>query len=102
MLQIKIVTGMTSEELTRSANEFLATIDDEAVKDIKVEASEGIATIQYIVQEAWKGNMCCDCRYWDDNNDCEALIGLCQMCGGRKRFDKKACNKFSDVRGCRK
>ena len=99
MLQVEIVTDVTAEGLKQAINTFLLTLQDDAVKDIKVEASEGIATILYVVKESWRGHMCCDCRYWDDSNDCEALIGLCQVCGGRRRFSSNSCEKFQDVRG---
>ena len=101
MLQIKIVHGMTVDELTLEANMFLETISDDAVKDIIVDAAEGYATIKYVVEEEYKNALCCDCRYWDDSGDCESLIGLCHECGGRKRFSQKACPKFKDVRGCK-
>ena len=101
MLQVEIVTGdIAANGLQNAVNEFLKGLQDEdAVKDINVQASEGIATILYVVKESWKGNMCCDCRYWDDSNDCEALIGLCQVCGGRRRFNNNSCKHFKDIRG---
>lgn len=99
MVQIKIVTGMTAEELTSATNEFLATLQNDAVKDIHVDAENGVVTVQYIVKDLWEGHLCCDCRYWDDSNDCEAMIGLCQVCGGRRRFSNKPCEHFKDIRG---
>lgn len=99
MLQIEIVTGETKKELQSNVNTFLTTLSDDAVKSIKTEASECTATILYVVKESWKGHMCCDCRYWDDSNDCEALIGLCQVCGGRRRFNNNSCEHFKDIRG---
>lgn len=99
MLQVEIVTDVTAEGLRDAINVFLKTLPDDVVKDINVEASEGIATILYVVKESWKGHMCCDCRFWDDSNDCEAVIGLCQVCGGRRRFSSKSCDKFQDIRG---
>ena len=100
MLQVEIVTGMTTEELKDAINAFLKTLpDDDVVRNIKIEAPEGVATILYVVKESWKGHMCCDCRHWDDSNDCEAVIGLCQICGGRRRFSSNSCEKFQDVRG---
>lgn len=99
MLQIEIVSGNTKEELQNSVNTFLKTVSEDAVNDIKVEAEKGTATILYTVKETWQGHLCCDCRHWDDSNDAEALIGLCQECGGRRRFNNKSCNHFKDVRG---
>ena len=100
MLQVEIVTGMTTEELQGSINAFLKTLpDDEAVRDIKIDTPEGTATILYIVKEKWKGQLCCDCKFWDDSGDHEAVIGLCQVCGGRRRFSSNSCEKFQDVRG---
>lgn len=100
MLQIKIVSGMTAEELTEAANEFLSTIlDDDAVKDIDTSAAaEGHVTIKYIVKNAWDDQMCGDCCYWDDNGNSEALSGLCHECGGYRRYSCKACSHFRDVR----
>ena len=98
MLQIEIVNN-EGKGLKHNVNEFLKTVDEDAVKDIKVEASEGTATILYIVKEKWKGHLCCDCRFWDDGNDVEAMIGLCQARGGRRRFNNNSCECFKDVRG---
>ena len=96
MLQVEIVKGSNLQD---AINDFLKTLKEDAVKAIKVEASEGIATILYTVKESWEGHLCCDCRYWDDSNDCEAMIGLCQVCGGRRRFNNKSCESFKDIRG---
>lgn len=98
MLQIEIVTGMTTEEIKSNVNRFLTTLQDEAVKDIKVEAAEGIATILYVIQEEWKKRMCCECQYWDDGGE-TTTSGLCHQCGQRRRFNYPACNCFKDVRG---
>lgn len=102
MLQIKIVSGMTDEELTTLTNEFLQTIPEDSVKEVDTSAAaDGHVTVKYVIAEEWKGHLCCDCRYWDDGDDCESMIGLCQECGGRRRFNQKSCQKFKDVRGCR-
>lgn len=100
MLQIKIITVTHLSELDTTVNEFLATLDDEAVKDIKTDIEKGTATIQYAIKEAWKDMMCCDCAYWDDGGE-PVTSGLCQECGSRRRFNCKACSHFKDVRGCR-
>ena len=98
MLQIEFVTGMTAEEIKDNINTFLATLQDDAVKDIKVEASEGVATILYVIEEEWKKRICCDCQHWDDGGE-TTPTGLCQVCGQRRRFNSKACDKYKDVRG---
>ena len=98
MLQIEIVTGMTTDEIKSNVNRFLTTLQDEAVKDIKVEAAEGVATILYVIQEEWKKRMCCECQYWDDGGE-TTTSGLCHQCGQRRRFNYPACNCFKDVRG---
>ena len=98
MLQIEIVTGMTSEEIKRNVNRFLTTLQDDAVKDIKVEASDGIATILYVIQDKWKKRMCCECQYWDDGGE-TTTSGICHDCGARRRFNYPACEHFKDVRG---
>lgn len=97
MLQVKLLQGKDTQTLESNVNEFLASLSSEAVKDIKTDGLT--ALILYEFKDAWEGQMCCDCRYWDDSGDCESLIGLCQECGGRKRFSQKACPKFKDVRG---
>ena len=98
MLQVEIVTGMTAEEIKRNVNVFLTTLQDDAVKDIKVEASEGIATILYVIQDEWKKRMCCECQYWDDGGE-TTTSGICHQCGARRRFNYPACECFKDVRG---
>lgn len=97
MLQVEIVTGMTAEELKANINTFIATLQDDAVKDVKVEASDGIATILYVIQEKWKKRLCCDCQYWDDGGETKPT-GLCHQCGQRRRFNYPACEFFKDVR----
>ena len=96
MLQIKVIQGA---DIEAEANEFLATIDSEAVKNISIDDTGTIAVIQYEVQEGWKNEHCYDCKYWDDGGDPEALSGMCVECGGRKRFNCRACKSFKDMRG---
>lgn len=98
MLQVEIVTGMTAEEIKANINAFLATLQEDAVKDIKVEASDGIATILYVIQDEWKKRMCCECQYWDDGGE-TTTSGICHQCGSRRRFNYPACKCFKDVRG---
>lgn len=98
MLQIQIIEADSTEELTKKANEFLATIDDQDVKNVSVNVI-GECVIQYLVEEAWKDRKCYDCKYWDDGGDPEALIGFCRERGGRKKYLCNACNCFKDIRG---
>ena len=98
MLQIKIITVTHLSELDTTVNEFLATLDDEAVKDIKTDIEKGTATIQYIIKEAWKNRLCCDCQYWDDGGE-TSVTGICHCTGKRRRFNNSSCKSFKDVRG---
>ena len=96
MLQVKIIQGT---DIEKDVNEFLTTVDGDAVKDIRVDDTGTIAVIQYVMEEAWKKAHCYDCKYWDDGGDPESLSGMCVECGGRKRFNCKACKSFKDLRG---
>ena len=98
MLQIKLVQGKGIDSLNEAVNLFLADFNEDAIKDITVDTEEMIATIQFIVKDAWADMLCGDCRYWDDGGSSDSLIGLCQECGGRRRFSAKACERFKDVR----
>lgn len=98
MLQIKLLQGKDMETLTDKVNEFLASLSSEAVKDINVNDTKWIAVIQYEHKDEWEGMMCCDCKHWDDSGSDDAVAGLCQECGGRRRFSAKACERFKDVR----
>lgn len=99
MLQVNIVEGMNKDELMEAINDFLKTIDDEAVKDIKVNETTWTAVIQYKVIKQWTKEKCYDCKYWDDGGEPSAVSGLCHECGQRRRFNCKACEKFFDIRG---
>lgn len=96
MLQIQIIKGDSPEELTKKANEFLATIDGDAVKDLNI-SPFGECVIQYVIKEAHVGRMCCECQYWDDGGE-TTTSGLCHEHGRRCRFNCKACTSFKDVR----
>ena len=62
MLQVNIVTGDNKDELMININSFLETIvDNEAVKDIKVNETTWTAVIQYKVIEQWSKSKCYDC-----------------------------------------
>ena len=98
MLQIKLLQGKDMETLTDKVNEFLASLSSEAVKDINVNDTKWLALIQYEHKDEWESKMCCDCQHWDDSGSADAVVGLCQECGGRKRFSAKACERFKDVR----
>lgn len=98
MLQIKLLQGKDIETLTDKVNAFLASLSSEAVKGIDVNDTKWIAVIQYEHKDEWEGKMCCDCQHWDDSGSDDAVVGLCQECGGRRRFSAKACECFKDVR----
>ena len=100
MLQVNILKGHTTEELTNSVNDFLKDIKTENVKDIKWEMSDipMIAIVQYELVSAWAGRKCYDCKYWDDGGNIEAVSGLCVEYGGRRRFNCSACECFKDIR----
>ena len=99
MLQVKLFSTLKNSELEREINEFLATIDAEAVKDINIDGMECTAFIQYEIIEEWKNALCCDCQHWDDGGSTSNVSGLCHECGQRRRFNCKACKQFKDVRG---
>lgn len=96
MLQVKILKP-EGTDLETSINEFLSTIEESSVKDIKLDGKS--AMIMYEVKNAWEGSLCCDCQHWDDGGNVESVSGLCQECGGRRRFNCKACSHFKDIRG---
>ena len=98
MLQIKTFHHNDPQHIDDLVNQFLATLTSEAVKDIDVRES-GFAVVTYEVKDTWSDMICADCSYWDDTGSADAVIGLCQECGGRKRFNCKACQKFKDIRG---
>lgn len=98
MLQIRIAQGKDIGDLEDKVNGVLEDIKSDDVKNIEFVIPELTAVIEYIRSEEWKGRMCMDCQYWDDAGSADAVIGLCQVCGGKKRFNCKACEKFKDVR----
>ena len=96
MLQVKIIQDA---ELDSAVNEFLATIEDDAVRDINIDTYRSEAIIQYVVKQVWADRKCYDCKYWDDGGDSSSTSGLCIECGGHRRFNCNACKFFKDVRG---
>lgn len=94
MLQIKRFKPTDGEDMI---NAFLATIKTEDVRNVDVRES-GFTVILYEVKEAWVNRICCDCKYFDDGGDSSSVSGVCIECGGRRRFNCKACDKFKDVR----
>ena len=98
MVQIKFVDSVEIEGLERAINDFLKTVESDAVKDIRVDFKELTATIQYELVEEWKKRMCCECQYWDDGGE-TSTSGICHEHGQRRRFNYKACECFKDVRG---
>lgn len=95
MLQVKRFEGLNIEN---DINGFLSTIETDSVKGITWNEPMTIAVVQYEVREEWHGQMCGDCQHWDDSGSSSAVSGLCHECGGRRRFNCKACNRFKDVR----
>ena len=93
-MQVKIISKSTFDEMEVEINNFLSTLPQNPT-NIKYDLENCITIIEYDCVRA--GAICCECKFWDDNGD--NLIGLCQRCGGRKRFSDKACNKYEDVRG---
>ena len=105
MLQIKIVEPPREWEngkmvsLEEAVNRFLATVEAEAVIDIKISERADRAVIQYEKKEAWATMKCYDCKYWDDGGSSSSTSGLCIECGQRRRFNCNACESFKDIRG---
>lgn len=94
-MQVKFIEGDSLKELECSLNEFLETLpEDPKTIDYRFGSFRFTAIVEYSKVES--GCLCCDCAFWDDKGD--NLIGLCQRCGGRKRFSDKACNSFEDRR----
>lgn len=92
-MQVKIISETSFNEMEVGINNFLSTLTQDP-QNIKYDFDKCVAVIEY---EKVEGKfLCCDCKFWDDNGD--NLIGLCQRCGGRKRFSDKSCNKFEDRR----
>lgn len=98
MVLIKTVFFSSIKDLDTSVNAFLSTIETEAFRSIRVEEEKGYAVILYEVEEEWKERMCYECQHWDDGGSSDSVSGLCQECGGRRRFNCKACDRFKDVR----
>lgn len=98
MLQIKLITGGILKEWIKEVNLFLATLPSDAVKDIELDKQALIALISYQAEEEYTNRLCCDCQHWDDGGSPSATGGLCHECGGRRRFNAKACKYFKDIR----
>ena len=96
MLQVKFVLGCDALDLTESLNRTLSNMEEE-IADIKFVDSKTAAII-FKVAEEYLDRLCCDCSFWDDSNSTSNLIGLCQFCGKRKRFNDKACRSYKDIR----
>ena len=99
MLKVKIIDGVTKHKLEDELNEFLSTLTSEAVRNIVYDFPNFTVAIEYEMEEAWKNMICADCQHWDDGNSIDSVMGLCHECGGRKRFNCKACERFKDIRG---
>lgn len=97
MLQTKFVYGTDLVDLNQSLNKALSEINSEKV-NVQYFLDKYIAIIEYGIEEEYKKEICCDCAYWDDSHNTNNLIGLCQLCGKRKRFSDKACPSYLDKR----
>ena len=97
MLQTKFVLGSDLIDLNETLNEALSNIKSENI-NIKYELDKILAIIEYEIEEAYKGRICCDCAFWDDHGNNESLNGFCTMTGKRMRFNCHACPKFKDLR----
>lgn len=98
MFQLKTIIVKSIADLDNEVNAFLATIKSENFKSIEVKEEKGMAIILYEVKDAWDNRMCCECQHWDDSGSSNAVSGLCQECGKRRRFNSGACDRFKDVR----
>lgn len=92
MLKVKIIDAVTKHKLEDELNEFLSTITSEEVRNI-------VYDFPNFTHVQWKNMICADCQHWDDGNSIDSVTGLCHECGGRKRFNCKACERFKDIRG---
>lgn len=95
-MQVKIICEQSHAALEDELNKFLAGLADDPT-DIKVDIANCSAVVHY--SNVNPKSICCECKFWDDGGKHDELMGLCQRCGGRKRFNAKACNKYEDVRG---
>ena len=98
MLKVKIVAVKQFADLEPTINNFIATLEEEAINDISIDIEKGTAIIQYIAQEEWKKRICADCKYWDDGGSTSSVAGLCHECGKSMRFNCRACKSFKDIR----
>lgn len=98
MIQIELVEGKNIRSLKNAANDFLKSYDTESIQDISFDFDHMVAVIKYELGAEWVNRICSECQYWDDSGSSDAVSGLCQEHGGRKRFNCKACKEFKDVR----
>lgn len=96
MLQTKFVLGSDLIDLNETLNEALSNIKSENI-NIKYELDKILAIIEYEIEEAYKGRLCCDCAYWDDIGN-SSLANFCTITGKKMRFNCHACPKFKDLR----
>ena len=95
-MQVKIIKGNDFADIENNLNNFLNSLTEDP-KEIKYDFERLLAIVEF--NKVDPNNLCCDCKFWDDGGKHDELIGLCQRCGGRKRFSDKCCNKFEDRRG---
>ena len=92
-MRIKLLVGTDYKDLENQINEAVKSQKDASV-DVNFETIAAVVTFNEDAK-----TMCMDCRFWDDGGEHDSLIGLCQCCGGRKRFNNKSCGEFKDRRG---
>ena len=94
-MRVKFIEGLNIENLENEINRFLAEIPDDPIS-LKYDFENLRAIVEY--NSVNRNAICCECKFWDDGGKHDALIGLCQRCGGRKRFSDKVCGKYEDIR----
>ena len=93
-MQVKFITGADINQVEVLLNEFLETLSE--TPTIKYDLNNLTVIVEYTTIR--NGAICCECRHWDEYSG-DGLMGMCQMCGQRKRFSSKCCSKYADVRG---
>ena len=96
-MQIEIIVGTDYRDLTNQVNAYLEKIKSKEDPKVDIDFKNVAAVVSYT--ESVGNNLCCECRYFDDGDSPDSLIGLCQEHGGRKRFNCKSCKEFKDIRG---
>ena len=98
MLQTKLIQGTDLPDLFGNLNLFLSQVQSDEKPTIHYQLNDLIIIVEYETNAAYKNAICCECQLWDDSGSSQSLIGFCQLCGQRKRFNCKACSSYKDVR----